>query len=303
MNFRISFKISLIIISFLLTSLFSQDYKEDSLAVRAILDSNGLFNLNVDQVANKDSGRITSLSIWNYNLKKIPIQIGKLTALTFLNFSKNELNSLPPEIGNLIMLGDFKLHNNKISYLPPEIGSLSNLWRLELDSNLLETFPPELWNCSNLTEFGALYNRLKTIPDGIENTKLGEHSYACFCFNDSLTFTEKQKEFFDVFDYETYFNKYCAVEISKDPLDNIDKKPYNIKILSNKITYTLQSVCKVLISIFNMHGRLIETLKNCEESSGNYSIKWDRNNYSSGVYYIRFNVNQNTSVYKFVITK
>ena len=53
-------------------------YKCDSLAVRAILDSNGLFDIPVDSVSNKNSnGRIDKLEMRNIGLTNIPKEIKK----------------------------------------------------------------------------------------------------------------------------------------------------------------------------------------------------------------------------------
>jgi len=86
-------------------------------------------------------------------------------------------------------------------------------------------------------------------------------------------------------------------------LDNINKKPYTIRILPNKIAYTLKRSSKVLINIFNLHGRLLETLENSTKNAGNYTLKWNRNNYSSGIYYIKFSINDNAIVKKAVVIK
>jgi hypothetical protein len=43
-----------------LSTIFAQTYQDDSLAVRAILDSNGLFNVNVTSVTTASGGFLMS---------------------------------------------------------------------------------------------------------------------------------------------------------------------------------------------------------------------------------------------------
>ncbi len=85
-------------------------YTCDSLAVRAILDSNGI-NSSVDSIRmTVTNRRIDTLWFYNLGLQKLPPEIGKLNALKELNLYINQLaNSLPPEIGQLTDLDELNL--------------------------------------------------------------------------------------------------------------------------------------------------------------------------------------------------
>ena len=62
----------------------------------------------------------------------------------------NQLNSLPVEIGNLINLQYLDLVNNQLNSLPVEIGNLINLQYLDLDNNQLNSLPIELLKIKSL---------------------------------------------------------------------------------------------------------------------------------------------------------
>jgi len=75
-------------------------YTCDSLAVRAILDSNGIIELPVEAVVRRTGmdGRIGSLILGIPEFGSLPKEIGKLSALEILVIINNQLTSLPPEI-------------------------------------------------------------------------------------------------------------------------------------------------------------------------------------------------------------
>jgi len=76
-----------------------EDFACDSLAVRAILDSNGLTNKDLKDLnySVSDSGRIVKLSLNNLELTNLPPEIGKLNALDTLDLRHNKLMELPME--------------------------------------------------------------------------------------------------------------------------------------------------------------------------------------------------------------
>lgn len=86
-----------------------KDYTCDSLAVQAILDSNGMSE-SVDSVSStNEKGRINTVYFFNKELLKVlPPEIGKIKYLERLTLRENKLRSLPPEIGMLVNLIDFR---------------------------------------------------------------------------------------------------------------------------------------------------------------------------------------------------
>ena len=111
--------------------------------------------------------RVISLSPENHNLEELPPEIGRLSKLEHLDFSRNELKTIPPEIGQLIQLKSLDLRSNNMEMLPPEIGQLIQLRRLALHLNNLEELPPEIGQLPKLEYLTLWANELKTIPPQI----------------------------------------------------------------------------------------------------------------------------------------
>ena len=121
--------ISVFFCIYTLTFLISaQSFKEDSTAVRKILDFNGYTTISVDSVSEVKNNRIVILNIVNKrNFNDLTPEIGKLTALEELYIGWNFLTQLPPEIGNLSNLRILDARINKIKTLPKEIKNKMHL--------------------------------------------------------------------------------------------------------------------------------------------------------------------------------
>jgi hypothetical protein len=70
-----------------------------------------------------------------------------------------------------------------------------------------------------------------------------------------------------------------------------------------KITYQLAQSGKVKLSIYDINGRLIETLVNGMKPSGQHSIEWHADKVSSGVYFYRLETKGYNRVKKMVVIK
>ena len=158
-------------------------YSCDSLAVRAILDANGLSSTSVDSISSESGNRMYLLDLSRKNLQTLPPDIGKVNRLRHLYLNSNELIALPKEIKNLTSIFSC-LHNatcipfaeglqvgrNRLCNLPQDIQD----W---LDSNRLEQFTD--WrssqDCSN--------KALKVVwPNGGESLTAGSNEYVDWVF-------------------------------------------------------------------------------------------------------------------------
>ncbi|MGB9664958.1 MAG: T9SS type A sorting domain-containing protein [Ignavibacteria bacterium] len=70
--------------------------------------------------------------------------------------------------------------------------------------------------------------------------------------------------------------------------------PFNSK---TKIKFTLKENSFVSIKIYDMLGRVTETIAENYFTSGSYELEWDASNLSSGIYYIKL---KNNDEYKFI---
>jgi hypothetical protein len=54
------------------------------------------------------------------------------------------------------------------------------------------------------------------------------------------------------------------------------------------ITYSLANTEHIVITIFDLLGRKVETLMNEEQNAGEYKVIWDAKNYASGIYFCQY---------------
>ncbi len=179
------------LICLLLTCSFSQNYTEDSLAVRTILDNNGLSSLSVEEVSGKgvenridtlaletkglttlqkEIGTLTALQklyLKENSLTDLPDEFGNLTELIYCDLQSNQLASLPSTIGNCAKLTYFYLQTNKLTALPDEIGTLQECIFLFLDNNELIELPEAIKNLRKIQKLKVSFNQLTALPAGI----------------------------------------------------------------------------------------------------------------------------------------
>lgn len=72
---------------------------------------------------------------------------------------------------------------------------------------------------------------------------------------------------------------------------------------STTISYKLNSNAYIKLELYNTLGQLVKVLVNKYQSMGNYSIKLDMSNYSSGLYFYRLNCNNHNTTKKLLYVK
>ncbi len=112
---------------------------------------------------------LDSLSLTNYEIEKIPKEIGNLNNLSGLFLAQNKLSKLPKEIGNLLNLQNLSIRKNKLKILPKEIGKLKKLIDIDLSENQLIELPKEVATLNKLESINLDENNLITLPSEIEN--------------------------------------------------------------------------------------------------------------------------------------
>jgi hypothetical protein len=141
-------------------------YSLDTLAVRTILDTNGLKLVSVGSVARIDSVRyrVVALDLAERDIAVLPDAIGALGACTSLTLTANQLSGLPDSLANLEQLSILNIQNNRFAQLPPVIGKLKNLKTVRCGWNALEQLPSWLGSMPKLETFYAQANKLSALP-------------------------------------------------------------------------------------------------------------------------------------------
>jgi len=94
------------------------------------------------------------------------------------------------------------------------------------------------------------------------------------------------------------FNKNGIVGISNQTsivpdnfkIEKIYPNPFNP---TTKIEFSIYKSSKVAVKIYDIMGKEIETLTDINYSQGNYEITWNAKNFSSGIYFVTFYINDN----------
>lgn len=122
----------------------------DAMAVRAILDANGLTKKTVEGVSVVENGRIVKLYLQEGGITELPDAIGKLDALRLLHLYGDRkqpyplLKKVSPEIGRCVNLEELLLNQNDLEALPTSIAKLQKLKFLSIGDNHLRNLPPEV---------------------------------------------------------------------------------------------------------------------------------------------------------------
>lgn len=142
----------------------------DSLAVRVLLDENGLDTVSVAAVTHSDSeNRIISLDLSGRKILKLSAEIGSITRLKSLVLNNNLLDSLPPELWRLSYLVTLDLSNNHLGHLDSKISGLKNLLFLSVRGNGLTSLPLSLFDLQQLENLLLSKNLLDTLPEEVSN--------------------------------------------------------------------------------------------------------------------------------------
>jgi Leucine-rich repeat (LRR) protein len=307
-------------------------YTCDSLAVRAILNSNGLDAVTVEEVTNLDStGRVGSFNLLKRQVITMPSEIGRLTALTFIELSFNQLASLPQEIGQLVFLKSLFLEYNQLTEIPAETGQMDSLGHLNLAANQLESLPKEIGELSSLEYLVLSYNQLTSLPP-----ETGQLTDLIGLYLDSNQLTDLPSEILNVsptFGMNINHNRICSVPDSiEDWLDEFQggRDTYNMSPIDstwrgtqdcstdmnrriyreimigivfqydefeNSLTLTfLNSSDTKYISIYTLKGTLVKKL-----TTSRKNITLNTAGLESGVYYIKAVIDGKAVVRKVVL--
>ena len=72
---------------------------------------------------------------------------------------------------------------------------------------------------------------------------------------------------------------------------------------TTNIRYSIIKTTKVVLKIFDILGREVQTLVNSEQAPGQYIVKFDAQNLASGIYFYQINAGNFTATKKLMLLK
>ena len=72
---------------------------------------------------------------------------------------------------------------------------------------------------------------------------------------------------------------------------------------STKINYAVNQPTNIKVTIFDVAGRVVDTIEDGYKIEGNYSLSWNAVNKSSGIYYISIQTDSHVYSQKVVLLK
>ena len=103
-------------------------------------------------------------------------------------------------------------------------------------------------------------------------------------------------------------NGIYTISLSEKPImlsersiiDSAYPNPFNPV---TKINFTLSVDSEVSVQIYNMQGRLIETLASQNMHAGSHSLVWNADNQSSGIYFVKMIAGKDIDTQKLLLVK
>ena len=278
------------------------------------------------------NGRLRFLVAGNYGnssgvndtIYALPKNIGNWTSLASLYLEWNRISSLPETFSHMASLQSFYINNNVLEILPDSLGSLDNLYFLDLGYNKIGSLPQSICNLDNLIYLWLFNNNLESLPDCFCDMNLDWYNddnggYPFFASGanmlcDNVDSCVAESEYFELsldqfyYSFPVYAPQECEnISIFKNtfPYDyNLSQpfpNPFNPKVILNLfIPYDR----KLSINIFDLLGNEVDVIsENKTYKTGNYQIKWDGSEYSSGLYFLKMNDGLNVEVRKLILVK
>ncbi|MFH0733618.1 MAG: T9SS type A sorting domain-containing protein [bacterium] len=135
-----------------------------------------------------------------------------------------------------------------------------------------------------------------------EGTSTTAKSYS---FNDTKPFNQKALYRLKQIDYNGTFSFSNIIEVSSVSLDKyyLNQNYPNPFNPSTTISYSIPSSSKVVVSIYDILGKLVTTLVDQNQEAGNYSINFSADNLSNGIYFYKIQAGSFNDVKKMMLIK
>ena len=93
-----------------------------------------------------------------------------------------------------------------------------------------------------------------------------------------------------------------SIELFPKSISLINAYPNPINPISN-ISFSFNEGRDAKINIFDIKGRLVESISNSFYHPGNHVLTWDASNHSSGIYIVALNAGSTILHHKIVLSK
>ena len=138
--------------------------KEEIVTSIQVKQRNTSYYKALEKIEQAAKYKIKTLYLSKIKLTELPIEVGKLKSLKYLEIRNNLLTNLPGEIGQLTNLTYLLLRDNNLSGLPAEIRQLTNLKRLDVSKNSFPSLPVEIIKIIKLKRLDLSNNSLSSLP-------------------------------------------------------------------------------------------------------------------------------------------
>ena len=262
----------------------------------------------------------------NDTIYALPENFGNLDGLATLYLEWHRLSELPESFSKLTGLMSLYINNNVLTSIGDSIGNLSNLYFLDLGYNEISEIPASICELQNLNYLWLFNNNLQNLPDCFcdldldwINDDTGGYPYFAIganqlcdnvasCIDSTEHFTLSLDQFY--YSFPVFSPQDCdtTTATTKDPIlpyhfqvSSPYPNPFNPNvILDLHVPYDR----RMDIRVFDILGNEIDIISdNVIYEFGSHKIYWSSNEYSSGIYYIRFSDNINFQEKKLTVIK
>ncbi|MCH7762154.1 MAG: leucine-rich repeat domain-containing protein [Candidatus Marinimicrobia bacterium] len=244
------------------------------------------------------------------DLQSISDSVGLLVNLEQLGLYSNDINTIPNTIGNLINMKELYIFDMGLTNVPESLWNLTELTRLDLDSNQLTEIDEGIGNLTNLDELWLSDNYLTELPDGIQNltnlTSLWIGNNYLYCVNGAQdTSLIPDWLFTSNFLPNGLSDQDCSemgVEINLPEKFSLITYP-NPFNPATTIRFSVETVHVTSLQIYDITGRLVETLIHKPLALGEHEIVWNAGHLPSGVYFVRLQSGEFVESQKVILLK
>ena len=240
---------------------------------------------------------LNGLFIAGNDIEYISDSLGLLTNLEALGVYSNPIDSIPSSIGNLVNVKHLYLFDMELTTIPGSLWNLTNLIDLDLDRNQLTEIDNSIGNLQMLEELWLSDNNLTAIPDSIQYlTNLNElwigNNYL-YCVDGIQDTSQIPGWMFNgPILVSGIYEQNCSEMVINDeatiPKQFTLHQPYpNPFNPTTKIRFNVAARHASLLQVFDLTGRLVETLVNGNLQAGEHEIVWNAGSQPSGVYFVR----------------